>query len=87
MQIDFTIQLWREGDQYIAHALPIDVMSAGSTVQTARDAVDEAVRAFIKTAEEIGTLDLVMEECGYTKSGGRWIAPDWIGVERHAVAV
>lgn len=87
MKLDLTIQLWAEGGQYIAHAMPLDVMSSGPTPQAARDAVDEAVRCFIKTATDAGSLDQVLEECGYSRQNGEWIAPDWVGVERHAVAV
>lgn len=87
MQLDFTIHIWREGNQYIAHALPLDVMSSGPTPQAAREAVDEAVRCFVRTAADANTLDAVLEESGYMKRNGKWEGPDWVGIERHAVAV
>lgn len=87
MQLDLTIHIWREENQYVAHALSLDVMSSGPTAQAARDAVDEAVRFFVKTAAAAGTLEQVLEECGYTRHDGEWTAPDWVAVERHAVAV
>ena len=31
MRIDYTVQIWREGAQYVAQAMPVDVVSAGST--------------------------------------------------------
>jgi predicted RNase H-like HicB family nuclease len=62
MQIEFTVQTWLEGDQFIAHAMPLDVASAGPTPATARAALDEAVRLFLRTAEEQGTLTEVLEE-------------------------
>lgn len=87
MNLDCTINIWKEGLQYIAHALPLDVMSSGPSPQAAREAVDEAVRCFLKTATDAGTLETILEECGYTRQGSAWIAPVWVGVERHAVAV
>jgi predicted RNase H-like HicB family nuclease len=87
MKLDLTVQIWREGKQYVAHALPLDVMSRGPTAQAAREAIDEALRCFIKTAEDAGTLTQILEECGYSRQGADWAAPDWVGVERHAVAV
>lgn len=87
MKLDLTIHVWREGNHFIAHALPLDVMSSGVTVKAAREAVDQAVRCFVKTADDAGTLDQVLEECGYTQHDGQWAGPDWVGVERHAVAV
>jgi len=63
--IDYTVQIWKEGNQYIAHASPIDIMSSGSTPEEARSALKEAVRLFIDTASEVGTLEDVLDECGY----------------------
>jgi predicted RNase H-like HicB family nuclease len=54
MQIEFTVQTWREGNQFIAHAMPLDVASAGPTPAAARAALDEAVGLFLRTAEEHG---------------------------------
>lgn len=64
MQIDFTVQIWKEGDQFIAHAMPLDVASSGPTPEAARQALDEAVQLFIDTAAEHGTLQEVLEEAG-----------------------
>ena len=65
MSIDYTVQIWREGTQYVAHAMPLDVMSAGATPDDARRALDEAVGLFLKTAADIGTLEQVLEDSGY----------------------
>lgn len=61
MEIDYTVQIWREGRQFIAHAMPLDVASSGTTPQAARTALDEAVKVFIHTAEQQGTLPEVLE--------------------------
>jgi hypothetical protein len=87
MVLDLTINIWKEGSQYVAHALPLDVMSSGPTPEAAREAVDEAVQCFIRTVAEAGTLDQVLEECGYERQGGAWVGPHWVGVQRHAVAI
>lgn len=87
MQIDFTVQVWREGENYIAHAMPIDVASAGSTPALARAAVDEAVRLFLRTAEDQGTLREVLEEAGYRFDGNQWRSPAWVGIEQASATV
>jgi predicted RNase H-like HicB family nuclease len=86
-QIDFTVQIWKEGNQFVAHAMPLDVMSAGDTPDEARKAVDEAVIAFLSTVSSMGTLHDVLAESGYRQEEGKWIGPDWIGVERHLAVV
>jgi len=59
--IDYNVQIWKEGDQYIAHAMPIDVMSSGSDPEHARKAVDEAVHVFIQAAADHGTLEEIIK--------------------------
>jgi len=29
--IEYTVQIWKEGNQFVAHAMPLDVMSSGET--------------------------------------------------------
>ncbi len=84
-QIEYTVQVWQEGRDFIAHAMPLDVMSAGKTPETARQALDEAVQLFLSAAEENGTLTEVLEETGYESCDDAWRSPPWIGVERHVV--
>ena len=87
MNIDYTVQIWREGKHYVAHAMPLDVASSGETPEAARLALDEAVRLFIKTAESHGTLKDVLEETGYENDGSGWRSPDWVCFEKHSTAL
>lgn len=87
MQIDYTVQIWKEGGQFIAHALPLDVMSSGPNVEEARNALDEAVRLFLATGEEMGTLDEILEESGYERREGAWVSPEWVSLEKHSAVV
>jgi len=50
-------------------------------------AVDEAARAFLDTLAGMGTLEEVLSESGYRREQGKWLSPDWIGVERHLAVV
>ena len=84
MNIDYTVQIWQEGDQFIAHAMPLDIMSAGATPQQAREALQEAVELFFATASEMGTLSDILAEAGYQFHDGVWVSPIWIAVERHS---
>jgi len=87
MDIEYTVQIWKEGDQFIAHAMPLDVMSAGPTPEKARNALDEAVHLFLVTAKQMGTLEEVLEETGYNRQANRWFSPPWIAIERHSALV
>jgi predicted RNase H-like HicB family nuclease len=87
MELDYTVQIWREGKHFIAHAMPLDVASCGDTPDTARLALNEAVRLFVTSAEEHGTLDEVLDEAGYKREKSRWQAPEWVCFERHSALV
>ncbi len=87
MAIAYTVQIWKEGDQFVAHAMPLDVMSSGATPEAARQALEEAVRVFLLTARDQGTLEAILEECGYEFVDGHWVSPTWVGVEMHSASV
>lgn len=84
MNIDYTVQIWQEGAQFIAHAMPLDIMSSGATPQQAREALQEAVELFFATASELGTLSDILAEAGYERHEDAWVSPTWIAVERHS---
>ncbi len=85
--IEYMTQIWQEGKQFVAHAMPLDVMSSGHTVNEARSALAEAVDLFLATAADHGALADVLEEAGYELKQGHWISPVWVATERQSVAV
>ncbi|HEY3243146.1 MAG TPA: hypothetical protein VGM03_07320 [Phycisphaerae bacterium] len=85
--VEWTTHVFREGNQYVAHAMPIDVMSSAASSDAARTALEEAVRLFLLTAADAGTLTDVLEECGYTRRDDAWKSPEFVAVERHTLAL
>jgi predicted RNase H-like HicB family nuclease len=75
MNIDYTVHIWQEGDQFVAQAMPLDVISSGSTPNGARTALDEAVHLFLTTATAEGTLEEILHEAGYEQQSEGWISP------------
>ena len=81
MNVEYTVQTWREGKQYVvAEASPLDVVSAGPTPEQARQALRKW-SIFSETAEENGTLEEVLTECGYEFDGATWQSPASISIE------
>jgi predicted RNase H-like HicB family nuclease len=87
MNIEYTVHIWKEGDQFVAHAMPLDVMSSGPTPEEARAALDEAVHLFLATAADQGSLEEILHEVGYEQRDGGWISPSWVATEKHSAAV
>jgi predicted RNase H-like HicB family nuclease len=87
VNIEYTVHIWQEGNQFIAHAMPLDVMSSGPSPESAREALDEAVRVFLLTLEDMGTAAEILQECGYELIQGSWKSPPWVSIERHSAVV
>ena len=87
MNIDYTVQIWKEGDQCIALATPLDVVSSGPNPEEARAALKGAVDLFLETAQEMGTLEEILDECGYEEKENTWVSPPWIAIERQSTAI
>lgn len=85
MRVEFTANIFREIDQFVSHAPELDVSSCGATPEEARRNLDEAVRLFIEDAASSGTLESILEECGYTRSGDSWPAPQLLAAEHGVV--
>jgi predicted RNase H-like HicB family nuclease len=86
MRIEYTVRIWREGGQYIAHAMPIDVASAGASAEQARQALDEAVGLFLSVARTQGTLPHILEECSYEFRDGDWRSSECVAWSRRDCA-
>jgi predicted RNase H-like HicB family nuclease len=87
IDIEYTVQIWKEGNQFVAHAMTLDLMSSGKTPEEARKALDEAVHLFLVTATDIGTLNEILQEAGYELIEGRWVGPSWVAIEKHSAVL
>jgi predicted RNase H-like HicB family nuclease len=87
MEINFTIQVWKEGKMYVSHAKELEVCSCGRTIKEAKKNLIEAVECFLETAEEMGTLEQILEEAGFLKKKRVWKAPDIISTEKMRIAI
>jgi predicted RNase H-like HicB family nuclease len=83
----FTVNIFREGETFVAHAPELDVSSCGDTPEAAGQNIRDAVLGFLETADEQGTLSQVLEESGYRKEGESWRAPELISTGRMAVGL
>lgn len=68
MEIQFTTRIFKEGRTWVVHALELDVSSCGGTKEKAIKRLQEAVHLFLEGAEEMGSLDQILEEAGYQTS-------------------
>ena len=61
------VLVFKEGNKVVAYTPALDLSSCGDTEQLARTRLAEAVRLFFDELIARGTLDEVLEECGWQK--------------------
>ncbi|HTX42916.1 MAG TPA: type II toxin-antitoxin system HicB family antitoxin [Acidobacteriaceae bacterium] len=86
-EIPYTVHTFKEGPTFVAYVPELDVSSCGATNEEARRNIREAVQAFVETSAEMGTLDVILQESGYTRSGDSWEAPEFVALDRQRVSV
>ena len=79
--ISFTVHLFKEGAVYVAYVPELDVSSCGDTAEQARNNIQDAVRGFVHTSQEMGTLKDILEESGYHLEGEVWRAPEFVSLD------
>lgn len=81
------VEIFKDGDVYVAWSPELNVSSFGETIEEAKSAIREAIEAFVEECETMGTLEDVLEEAGFTKDMDVWISRFPIIEERLALAV
>lgn len=71
------ILLFEEGNKVIAYSPAFDLSSCGDTEEKARSRFAEAVAIFLDELTRMGTLNDVLEECGWRKAPKKhgWYPP------------
>jgi len=85
--IAYTVHTFREGGAYVAYVPELDLSSCGTTNDEARRNIRDAVRGFLETSADMGTLDEILSEAGYERKGTSWEAPEFVALDRERVSV
>ena len=87
MNISVRIEVFKEGDVYVALSPELNVSSFGETIEDAKKSSKEALEAFIEECQEMGTLEEVLEESGFSKINNSWESRKPIVEENLALAM
>ena len=87
MNISVRIEIFKEGDVYVALSPELNVSSFGETVGEAKKSFKEAVEAFVEECQTMGTLEEVLEESGFSRINNSWESRKPIIEENLALAV
>jgi len=83
----FDVHIFKEGDTFGAYVPALDLSSCGATDDDARRNIRDAVRGFLASSADLGTLDDVLQEAGYRREGEKWRAPEFVSVDRLTMSV
>ena len=70
------VTIFREGAAFVAHSPALDLSSSGASEEEAQRMFAEAVETFFEELIDMGTLDSVLKNLGWTKSKGRFQPPE-----------
>ncbi len=85
--LNIKMEVFLEDDLYVSLCPNLNVSSYGESVEEAKQALLEAVEAFLEECAEMGTLEDVLEECGYSKVNQTWQFREAVKEESLAVAI
>lgn len=85
-RISLKVEIFKEGDVYVALCPELNVSSFGESVDNAKLSVREAIRAFLEECEKMGTLEEVLEEAGFVKQKDMWVLREPIVEEKIALS-
>jgi len=64
LQIQYDGIIFKEGRTYVSYCPELDVSSCGNNIDEARNNLKMAVSLFIEEAENMGTLEDILDEAG-----------------------
>src|SRR5262249_47010089 len=77
-----TIQVFKEGKEFVAHTPELDILSCGDTEATAFHNLKEAVTLFLEEADKMGTLNQILDEAGLFKHADKLEGPKLVSTQR-----
>ncbi len=86
-QLNIKVEVFKEDDLYVALCPSLNVSSFGETIEEAKKSLIEAVEIFIEECSEMGTLEEVLEESGFTRKDQDWLPRQAVFEERVALAI
>lgn len=75
MSVSLPVTIFRDGNAFVAYTPALDLSSAGKTEEEAKKMFLEAVDTFFEELIDMGTLDAVLKDLGWTKRDGAHYPP------------
>jgi len=87
MNISLKIEIFKEGEVYVALSPELNLSSFGETITDAKNSFKEALEAFIEESRTMGALEEILEEAGFMKNDNSWEPRTPVAEENLALAI
>lgn len=87
MKLNFRIEIFKEGRQFVAVAPELNVSSFGKTKAEAEESLKEAVKLFLEECKSMGTLKDVLSEAGFKPEKKSWRSSNPLVIGRMALGI
>lgn len=81
------VSFFKEGKAYIAYCPVLDLSTSASTFEKVKERFSEVVELFFEELVDMGTLDEVLANLGWTKIQRQWTPPFSVGHDIQHVTV
>jgi len=81
------VSFFKEGDAYIAHCPILDLSTSATTFEKVKERFSEAVEIFFEELVDMGTLDDVLANLGWSKIQHQWTPPFSVGHDLQRVTI
>ena len=81
------VSFFKESDAYIAYCPILDLSTSASTFKKVKERFSEAVEVFFEELVDMGTLDEVLANLGWTKVQRHWTPPFSVGHDLQNVTI
>ncbi len=86
-KLEIKMEIFEEDNLYVALCPELNISSYGESLNEAKKSLLEAVEAFIVECIDMGTLEDVLEEAGFTHDNQTWRYRQAIQEEHLALAI
>ena len=87
MNLSIRVEIFKEGDVYVALSPELNVSSFGETIDEAKESIREAIEGFLEECREMGSLNEILEESGFLRVENNWQSRIPVAEENLALAV
>ena len=89
-EANLPVVFFKEDKKFVAYSPALDLSTCGDSFEHAQKRFDEAARLFLEELIKMGTLDEVLQECGWQKVSRpvpTWVPPAFVGKTQEHINV